>query len=329
MRSRRRQAARRGRGWRRRVRRCRPCGPVGRGAARPDRRGWRCGRLAAPRRYRRSWMPSLRLAVRAAGASRRSGQQAPRRKGPAPPAGPGRARCFPSGHQARAAPAKRHHQRPRLRKRSLGARGERSERPVAGTDAAAQADPAREDTAQTAASRGRHTACSAMPATDPGGWTHHGEDHRVIVNVIGSGVLRSRWMARKKAIIRAGRPRSGSGAASLYARIMAPGMSGPASLRTQLAARQEGPTSHALTSNSPSCSAKSAKSFRFSVASGRPVGHTTGGDPGVIDRPWPAAFGGCGGQLTPDGRDGLATGDHGLIRQPRIEHRPVSWAPLP
>jgi hypothetical protein len=44
------------------------------------------------------------------------------------------AKMFSSGHKEKVRRRSRHHARPRLGKRSLAARSERSERPVAGTD---------------------------------------------------------------------------------------------------------------------------------------------------------------------------------------------------
>ena len=66
---------------------------------------------------------------------------------------------FPGGRKNSAGEAGTS-KRPRPGKRSLTARGERSERPVAGTDAAAQADLA-----------GRHAARTAGPLMRPGNWT--------------------------------------------------------------------------------------------------------------------------------------------------------------
>ena len=59
------------------------------------------------------------------------------------------------------------------------------------------------------------------------------------------------------------------------------------------------------------------------------IGKAARGNPGVVDRAGPAALSCGGGQFTPDGSDALAAGDHGLARQPRIQHRAVAWPPAP
>jgi hypothetical protein len=61
---------------------------------------------------------------------------------------PRRARCFPGGHKDSAGEAGTRG-RPAAREKISGRRGERSERPVAGTDAAAQADQAGRHAART------------------------------------------------------------------------------------------------------------------------------------------------------------------------------------
>ena len=90
-----------------------------------------CGREDRPPWWRPGGLrcPSRRSGARDAGDGART------------PGGPGRPRCFPAGGPKKAAPAK-----PvpaglaAAGERSVAARGERSESPVAGTEAAAQAD---------------------------------------------------------------------------------------------------------------------------------------------------------------------------------------------
>jgi hypothetical protein len=103
----------------------------------------RAGALKGPGRAAR-WPPGGQAASAAQEGARITGR-------------PGRARCFPGGHKDSAGEAGTS-TRPRPGKRSLTARGERSERPVAGTDEAAQADPAGSHAARTASPGSGHMA---------------------------------------------------------------------------------------------------------------------------------------------------------------------------